>query len=86
MTHLKPDRLKSNCYIRWLSDLWWPVSISGLAVSTKSELASERCRCVTSLSIDLLIHHTLIINDHQNYVNTLSKMILHIEARIYAFS
>lgn len=36
------------------------------------------------LSIDLLIHHTSIITDHQNYVNTLSKMILHIQSAIYA--
>jgi len=32
-----------------------------------------------SLSIDLLIHHESIIADLQNYVNTLSKMILHIQ-------
>lgn len=37
------------------------------------------------LSIDLLIHHKSIIADLQNYVNTLSKMILHIQASIYAF-
>lgn len=37
-----------------------------------------------ALSIDLLIHHTPIIAHNQNYVNTLSKMILHIQGEIYA--
>jgi len=56
--------------------MWWPVSISGFQVLVLP--------ATTLSSIDLLIHHTPIITHHQNYVNTLSKMILHIQAAIYA--